>query len=956
MGELFLSAGGEAGGFEKLCVVKKVLHSLRDHGVHRRFLDEAKVVVRLNHANLVQVFDAGRVDEEHYLAMELIEGKDLRAVWNRCAQLHRRIPVDFALFVAREVARGLSYVHDALGLNLVHRDISPPNILVGYHGQVKITDFGLAKHAIKRELTNPGVVFGRYSYLAPEQAKGQPADRRTDIYAVGIILWEMLTGRQLFPSDGRNPGVLKALRNPQTRPPSEVVPGVPDGVDEVVLRALAPDRDERYQNAGEFREDLSRVLARHYTRTDVDRVSALMQEIFAREFKLESADYAAFAREDFSPVRATARQDTETISIDDLEIELIEEEEPAEKRAARLHAEAEARVGSVVGDRYTLDALLGTGGMGAVYRVADVQTGAVFALKVLHTEYGSDPDLVARFEREARAASQTGHPHIIDVLDFGKTDDGDVYFVMENLEGVDLRGVIVEGGPMRPERAVSISRQICDALGAAHDAGIIHRDLKSENIMLTQRGSRADFVKVLDFGICKHVEDVADGGLTTPGMIMGSPDYMAPEQAAGAPADVKSDVYALGTILFEALTGRLPFEGRNAIDVLMKKGGRRAPTVLEYRPDCPETLAMLIADCLHRDLDRRPASMADLDFLLSRALEPGSEAQAEFHAARSGIHAAGALSSGSFSTTSASFQAASFSSEASLIASVTGSHPPSRMSSTARALFFVGLGGVVVGTGMWLALRGGDDAESAEVAAPVADPEVIVPTPVPAPTDGGASGDIDESAPPDADADPALAMEDDPVLEEDDADESGDGADPDAIAARAEGAFERGQWREPAQGSLALELANLSLADPGHEALSRLRRAVSKQLGPTARQQVRGKDWTDAAETYRDLFAVVPDYDEDARADFVKALRISGQQLRRAKDHDAALRTADELLNVKPGYFSALKLRADSLASLGRWEDAVSAYRAAMRARPKSKDAKKGYWRARAKLAKEKKE
>src|SRR5689334_8954186 len=143
MGELFLAAAGETGGFEKLCVVKKVLTDLDDGGVRRRFLDEAKVVVRLNHANLVQVFDAGRVIDDYYLAMELVEGKDLRGVLNPCAQLHRRIPVDFAIFVAREMCRALDYVHDGMGLDLVHRDISPPNIMVSYHGQIKITDFGL---------------------------------------------------------------------------------------------------------------------------------------------------------------------------------------------------------------------------------------------------------------------------------------------------------------------------------------------------------------------------------------------------------------------------------------------------------------------------------------------------------------------------------------------------------------------------------------------------------------------------------------------------------------------------------------------------------------------------------------------------------------------------------------------------------------------------------------------
>ncbi|TPV94638.1 MAG: serine/threonine protein kinase, partial [Myxococcales bacterium FL481] len=230
MGELFLAAAGEVGGFEKLCVVKKVLQNLMDAGVRRRFLDEVKVVVRLNHANLVQVFDAGRVDDDYYLAMELVEGKDLRALWNRCAKLHQRIPVDLGMFVVREICRGLAYVHDVGALNLVHRDISPPNILVGYRGEIKVTDFGLAKHAIRREFTSPGVVYGRYSYLSPEQARGLPADRRSDVYAAGIVLWELLTGRQLFPAggaDGRGPA-LSVLQHPEVQPPSAIVPGIPE--------------------------------------------------------------------------------------------------------------------------------------------------------------------------------------------------------------------------------------------------------------------------------------------------------------------------------------------------------------------------------------------------------------------------------------------------------------------------------------------------------------------------------------------------------------------------------------------------------------------------------------------------------------------------------------------------------------------------------------------------------
>ena len=239
MGELFLAAAGEHGGMEKLCVVKTLLADTDDQDLRRRFFDEARVVVRLNHANLVQVFDVGSVEGELYLAMELVEGKDLRAVWNRCAQLQRRIPVDIAVFVVRELLRGLAYVHDAMGLGLVHRDISPPNILVGYRGEVKLTDFGLAKGALPSEETNPGRVFGRYNYLSPEQARGQQVDLRADIYAAGIVLWELLTGRQLFPASARShSAALAVARNPRVRPTSELVAEVPGRLDSLGLRAL----------------------------------------------------------------------------------------------------------------------------------------------------------------------------------------------------------------------------------------------------------------------------------------------------------------------------------------------------------------------------------------------------------------------------------------------------------------------------------------------------------------------------------------------------------------------------------------------------------------------------------------------------------------------------------------------------------------------------------------------
>src|SRR5512146_3090918 len=184
MGEIQLAAAGEVGGFEKLCVIKKVLAEHTDESKANRFLDEAKVVIRLSHTNLVSVFDVGKAEGEFYIAMEFVEGHDLGAVWNKCAEKKARFPVDIALFIVREVCRGLAYAHTYGGLTLVHRDVTPPNIMLSYFGEVKLTDFGLARSRLKQEFTAPGVVYGRLAYLAPEQARGTPVDARTDLYSV----------------------------------------------------------------------------------------------------------------------------------------------------------------------------------------------------------------------------------------------------------------------------------------------------------------------------------------------------------------------------------------------------------------------------------------------------------------------------------------------------------------------------------------------------------------------------------------------------------------------------------------------------------------------------------------------------------------------------------------------------------------------------------------------------
>jgi serine/threonine protein kinase len=273
-------------------------------------MDEAKVVLRLSHSNLVNTFDAGEADGEFYIAMEMVEGKDLREVWNRCVRQRQRIPIEVALHVAREVARVLAYVHGYGDLKLVHRDIAPPNIMLAYNGDVKLTDFGLARSKLKEEKTQPGVVFGRAAYLAPEQARGEVADARTDVYTLAIVLWELLTGHQYLPISGLDPVASLALvRHPKPMPPSSRAPWISPELDKVVMRALTPDRQQRYQSAEEFRLALSDVIAQTAPRTDPARVVELMQTIFEDVIEKERVEREELLKEVIPAFRASHPED-----------------------------------------------------------------------------------------------------------------------------------------------------------------------------------------------------------------------------------------------------------------------------------------------------------------------------------------------------------------------------------------------------------------------------------------------------------------------------------------------------------------------------------------------------------------------------------------------------------------------------------------------------------------------
>jgi eukaryotic-like serine/threonine-protein kinase len=257
-----------------------------------------------------------------------------------------------------------------------------------------------------------------------------------------------------------------------------------------------------------------------------------------------------------------------------------------------------------IADRYELKYVLGTGGMSSVYCAFDTLLERNVALKVLHDQYGDDEEYVERFRREARSVAQLSHPNIVTVIDRGE-EDGKQFIVFEVIEGDNLKELVERGGPLPVRRTLELGLEVGRALAFAHGQGLIHRDVKPQNVLLNDEGH----AKVTDFGIARSLDGV---GHTETGTVLGTSHYIAPEQARGERIDAQTDIYSFGVVLYELLTGELPYPGDNFLTVAMKHVNDPSPNVLDRRPDTPLRLASLIERCMAKAPADRPASMADV--------------------------------------------------------------------------------------------------------------------------------------------------------------------------------------------------------------------------------------------------------------------------------------------------------------------------------------------------------
>ena len=290
-------------GFEKILALKRILPNIaEDKEFITMFIDEAKISVQLTHANIAQTHDLGKIDDSYYIAMEYVPGKDLRALYDRARKRKQHLPVPLICYAVAKVSDALDYAHrkkdpHGVDLSIVHRDISPQNALVSYDGEVKLIDFGIAKAASKASQTQAGILKGKFAYMSPEQIRGAPLDGRSDIFALGTVLYELLTGERLFSGES-DFQTLENVRNLKILPPSTFNDRIPRELEPVVLKALSRDLDQRYRHASEFGADLLRFLLMQETVFGPNDLAAYMRSTFAEEWskeKMKSAELAVAA-------------------------------------------------------------------------------------------------------------------------------------------------------------------------------------------------------------------------------------------------------------------------------------------------------------------------------------------------------------------------------------------------------------------------------------------------------------------------------------------------------------------------------------------------------------------------------------------------------------------------------------------------------------------------------------
>jgi serine/threonine protein kinase/tetratricopeptide (TPR) repeat protein len=637
MGEIYQAIRVGAGGFRKPVALKRLAAARAlDGSALRRFFREARITARLEHPNIVRVYDLLEHRGEHFLVMELLQGHSLAAICGSSPT--GEFSATLALAIAEQTLQGLTYAHaltdeEGKPVGLVHRDLVPGNLFICQDGRVKILDFGIAKllapipttFTLGGEATLQGVVHGTLEFLSPEQARGDEVDARSDVYQLGASLYYLVSGRAPH-GEGLPSELVERAAHGRPLPLGELRPDLAPPLVALIERAMRPLPTERFEDAATMlavvralvtsegdagASQLARLCAGlAVSSTQEDRTTAVTRRV---EGLRRRQNGAAAQAEETGPER------TETVA---------PPEAPSTEPQRATPVPPSVPLGGRLG-RYMLLEQLGEGGMGVVYAAYDPELDRKVALKLLRVRHSGSVTASqgqARLLREAQAMAKVSHPNVIAVFDVGTFEDR-VFLAMELVDGMTLSRWLASGARAWRE----VIRVFIDAgrgLASAHAVGLVHRDFKPDNILIGSDGR----VRVTDFGLARPATsgvteeivpspprsppDTFSGLLSTPltqaGAIVGTPGYMAPEQFRGATPDVRTDQFSFAVALYEALYRERPFDAR-ALSAAINEG---APLAIR-EPPAKAGVPTWVWRIVRRGLLHQPeARFASLDEML----------------------------------------------------------------------------------------------------------------------------------------------------------------------------------------------------------------------------------------------------------------------------------------------------------------------------------------------------
>jgi serine/threonine-protein kinase len=514
-------------------VAVKVLppYLAQDTQIKNRFLREVQIAANLEHPHVIPIYDFGEERGFVYVVMRIVSGGSLR---RRLEELGMPEVAD-SLRVLREIGDALGYAHEK---GVVHRDIKPGNIIFDERGSSFITDFGIATalSAGVNAITSSGAVIGTPSYMSPEQWQGETGDQRMDIYSLGVVAYEMLTGRLPFEAESPSAMLFKVLT--ETAPnPSTLNAELPVNVDGVFDRVLAKNPADRYATAGEFITQLS------YAASEATQPASVLGKFLTTAVSSE--------------VESQEKTTDEAPTVEGVLDQVAADER---KRAPVVLTMRGLMEGQTL-DRYELRQRLDLGENSRVYQAYDPRRDHDVAIKVISTD--ADSNRTLRFQQEARILGSLSHAHIIPFFDYA-TIDRLSFIVMPLLRGGTLKARLATNTLTQPD-CLKIVSQLASALDYLHGKDIVHRDLKTSNIMFNEDASN---LYLVDFGIARQLSESMN--LTSTGQVIGTPSYMAPEQWMGAEARPATDQYCLGVMAYQMVTGALPFDGPNHFALMNK--------------------------------------------------------------------------------------------------------------------------------------------------------------------------------------------------------------------------------------------------------------------------------------------------------------------------------------------------------------------------------------------------